>query len=109
MHMPNNHLAIINLSRLDILIASLQASAALQRRRLVRNRPAAAKDWRARNLLEVQFAALAALRAIRFNLVESALAPRNLDGAAICDQAARRQSLPFGALCPVVAVVANCA
>lgn len=107
--MPNNHLAIINLSRLDILIASLQANAALQRRRLVRSRPAAAKDWRARNLLEVQLAALAALRAIRFSLVESATAPRNLDGAAIYNQAARWQSLPFGALCPVVAVVANCA
>ncbi|SOZ18692.1 protein of unknown function (plasmid) [Cupriavidus taiwanensis] len=107
--MPNNHLAIINLSRLDILIASLQANAALQRRRLVRSRPAAAKDGRAQNLLEVQLAALTALRAIRFNLVESAPAPRNVDGAAIFDQAARRQSLPFGALCPVVAAVANCA
>ncbi|WP_316149624.1 hypothetical protein [Cupriavidus sp. BIC8F] len=94
--MPNNHQAIINISRLDsldVLIASLQASVALQRRRLKRNRPGAAEDWRRRNLLEVQLAALAALRAVRFGLVESAAA-RRLDGAAIQDQAKWRLSLP---------------
>lgn len=101
------HLAITQICRLDALIASLQADAALQRRRLLRSRPGPAKDWRGRNLLEVQLAAVAALQAIRVGLVESVMAARRLDGATIHSQTAWRQSLPAGTLCPVVAIVAN--
>lgn len=99
---------VVQIRRVDALLALLHANAAMQRRRLTRRRPGRrTSDIRASDLLETQLTAIAALEAIRVCLTESAIAVEQHSDTPMLGLTAWRQALHPATLCPVVAVVAN--